>query len=134
MRTCGPQCSPRCRPRTAAPPSGPSRSGSPPHPAAPSGALIRQRLCGHEGGSWFETVATALAVLREPDSFDPAWVQAVTAPRGWDADPAQEDPLDHVRAAIAALGPRITTARYAAWARENGRPTVATLQRRTGTV
>ena len=104
------------------------------HPAAPSGALIRQRLCGHEGGSWSETVTTALAVLREPDTFDPAWVQDVTAPRDWDADPAQEDPLDHVRAAIAALGPRITTARYAAWARQNGRPTVATLQRRTGDV
>lgn len=102
------------------------------HPAAPSGALIRQRLCGHEGGSWTETVATALAVLHSPEDYDPAWVEEITAPRNWDTPADEPDPLDHVRAAIDALGPRITTARYATWARVEGRPTMATLQRRTG--
>lgn len=102
------------------------------HPAAPSGALIRQRLCGHEGGSWTETVATALAVLHSPEDYEPAWVEEITAPRDWDTPADEPDPLDHVRAAIDALGPRITTARYATWARVEGRPTMATLQRRTG--
>ena len=37
-----------------------------------------------------------------------------------------------MRAAIDALGPRITTARYGTWARAEGRPTLATLQRRSG--
>ncbi|EYT49851.1 homing endonuclease associated repeat-containing protein [Brachybacterium muris] len=102
------------------------------HPAAPSGALIRQRLCSHGGGSWTETVSTALAVLHDPEDFDPAWVEAVAAPRDWEKPAEETDPLDHVRAAIDALGPRITTARYTAWARTAGRPTMATLQRRTG--
>ncbi|MGP9538120.1 homing endonuclease associated repeat-containing protein [Brachybacterium sp. AOP43-C2-M15] len=102
------------------------------HPAAPSGALIRRRLCGHEGGSWTETVATALAVLHTPEDFDPAWVEEITAARDWESPADEPDPLDHVRAAIDALGPRITTGRYASWARAVGRPTMATLQRRTG--
>ena len=102
------------------------------HPAAPSGALIRQRLCGHEGGSWSETVTTALAVLNAPEGFDPAWIAEVTAPRDWESVPEEPSALDHVRAAIDALGPRITTARYGAWARAEGRPTLATLQRRSG--
>ena len=99
---------------------------------APSGALIRQRLCGHEGGSWTETVATALAAINSPEDFDTAWVEEVTAPRDWENAADEPAPLDHVRAAIEALGPRITTARYASWARAAGRPTTATLQRRTG--
>ncbi|MGP5056014.1 homing endonuclease associated repeat-containing protein [Brachybacterium paraconglomeratum] len=102
------------------------------HPAAPSGALVRQRLCGHEGGSWTETVATALAVLHTPEGFDPAWVEEITAPRDWETPTDDPDPLDHVRAAIDALGPRITTSRYRAWARAEGRPTFMTLQRRSG--
>ena len=103
-------------------------------PAAPSGVLVRQRLCGHEGGSWTETVTTALAVLNAPEDFDPAWITEVTAPRDWDTPPEDPAPLEHVRAAIDALGSRITTARYGAWARAEGRPTLATLQRRTGKV
>ena len=103
-------------------------------PAAPSGVLVRQRLCGHEGGSWTETVTTALAVLNAPEDFDPAWVAEVTAPCDWDTPPEEPAPLEHVRAAIDALGSRITTARYGAWARAEGRPTLATLQRRTGKV
>ena len=103
-------------------------------PAAPSGVLIRQRLCGHEGGSWTETVATALRVINEPEHFDHDWIEDVTAPRAWENPVEEVDPLDHVRAAISALGPRITTARYGAWARENGHPTLPTLQRRTGKV
>lgn len=101
-------------------------------PAAPSGALIRQRLIGHDGGSWVQTVTTALSVLRTPEQFDPVWVEAVTAPRDWDTPADEPDPLDHVRAAIDALGSRITTSQYATWARAQGRPTTATLQRRTG--
>lgn len=103
-------------------------------PAAPSGALLRHRLCGHEGGSWSETVTTALAVLNTPETFDPAWVADVSAPRDWEAPVQEPSPLEHVRAAVSALGPRITTARYATWARAEGRPTLATLQRRTGKV
>ena len=103
-------------------------------PAAPSGVLVRQRLCGHEGGSWTETVTTALAVLNAPEDFDPAWIAEVTAPRDWDTPPEEPAPLEHVRAAIDALGSRITTARYGAWARAEGRPTLATLQRRSGKV
>ena len=101
-------------------------------PAAPSGVLIRQRLCGQEGGSWTETVTTALAALNAPEDFDPAWIAEVTAPRDWENPPEEPSPLDHVRAAIDALGPRITTARYGTWARAEGRPTLATLQRRSG--
>ena len=108
--------------------------GQPQRPAAPSGVLVRQRLCGHEGGSWTETVTTALAVLNAPEDFDPAWITEVTAPRDWDTPPEDPAPLEHVRAAIDALGSRITTARYGAWARAEGRPTLATLQRRTGKV
>ncbi|MCZ4327396.1 homing endonuclease associated repeat-containing protein [Brachybacterium paraconglomeratum] len=104
------------------------------HPAAPSGALVRQRLCGHEGGSWTETVTTALAVLHTPEDFAADWVEAITAPRDWEAPADELDPLDHVRAAIDALGPRITTAQYRIWARASGHPTVATLQRRAGKV
>lgn len=99
--------------------------------AAPSGVLIRQRLCGHEGGSWTETVSTALAVINTPETFDPNWLEQVTSPRDWDAPPVELSPIDHVRAAVDALGPRITTARYGHWARAEGRPTLATLQRRT---
>ena len=102
------------------------------HPAAPSGALIRQRLCSHGGSSWTETISTALAVLHTPEDFDPTWVERITAARDWETPVDEPDPLDHVRAAIDALGPRITTARYTAWARGEGRPTMATLQRRTG--
>ena len=60
-------------------------------PAAPSGVLIRQRLCGREGGSWTETVTTALAVLNAPGDFDPPWVEAVTATRDWETPP--EEPV-----------------------------------------
>src|SRR5699024_11652223 len=69
------------------------------HPAAPSGALIRQRLCGHEGGSWSETVTTALAVLNAPEGFDPAWIADVTAPRDSARVAEEPCPLDPVRAA-----------------------------------
>src|SRR5699024_347863 len=55
-----------------------------------------------------------------------------TAPRDWETPTDEAEPLDHVRAAIDALGTRLTTARYATWARTAGRPTMATLQRRTG--
>ena len=71
-------------------------------------------------------------MLHNPEDFEPAWVEAVAAPRDWETPADETDPLDHVRAAIDALGPRITTARYATWARVEGRPTMATLQRRTG--
>ncbi|MDN5600285.1 MAG: hypothetical protein L0G52_07100 [Brachybacterium sp.] len=101
-------------------------------PAAPSGVLVRKRLCGHEGGSWTETVTTALAVLNAPEDFDPAWIAEITAPRDWESVPEEPSPLDHVRSAIDALGPRITTARYGTWARAEGHPTLATLQRRSG--
>jgi hypothetical protein len=63
-----------------------------------------------------------LAVLHTPEDFDPAWVEEITAPRDWDTPADEPDPLDHVRAAIDALGPRITTARHASWARAEGRP------------
>lgn len=99
-------------------------------PAAPSGVLVRKRLCGHEGGSWTETVTTALAVINSPETFDPDWVEDVTSPRDWDTPPEELTPIEHVRAAIDALGPQITTARYGTWARAEGRPTLATLQRR----
>src|SRR5699024_5754380 len=51
-------------------------------PAAPSGVLIRKRLCGQEGGSWTETVTTALAVLNAPADFHPACTPAAPAPPG----------------------------------------------------
>lgn len=51
------------------------------HPAAPSGALIRQRLCGHEGGSWAQTVNTALAVLNSPESFETTWAAEISEHR-----------------------------------------------------
>lgn len=101
-------------------------------PAAPSGALLRHRLCGQDRGNWTGVITTALAVINTPEVFDPVWVDQVTAPRDWETLPEEPSPLDHVRAAIDALGPRITTVKYDAWARDEGRPKTPTLQRRSG--
>lgn len=97
-------------------------------PAAPSSALIRQRM----NASWSEIVSRAVAVANGDDLGDPEWAETVRAPRDWSTAPEEPDPLDHVKAAIEDLGPRITTAAYREWAREHGRPGVPTLQRRAG--
>ncbi len=102
------------------------------HSAAPSGALVRQRLRGHHAGSWVEIVTTALEVINDPGHFDPDWVEAVTAERDWDTPPAEVAPAEHIRAAIQDLGPAVTTNQYRDWARANGHPTMQTLQRRSG--
>ncbi|MGP9695804.1 homing endonuclease associated repeat-containing protein [Brachybacterium sp. AOP25-B2-12] len=97
-------------------------------PAAPSVALIRQRL----NAGWSEIATRAVAVANGDDLGDPEWAERVRASRDWSTAPEEPDPFDHVRAAIDDLGPRITTAAYQRWARENGRPGVPTLQRRSG--
>src|SRR5699024_10322238 len=76
--------------------------------------------------------ATALAVVRQDGDLDPAWVRAIGAPRDWDAMPEPVEDLQHVRDAVAEIGTVISTQRFTVWAREKGRPTLQTLQRRTG--
>lgn len=99
------------------------------HAAAPSAALIRRRL----PHSWSEISATALAVARgDLDGLDPQWAERVSAARDWDEAPEEIGEVDHVRAAVEALGPRVTCAAYGSWARENSRPTMQTLMRRSG--
>lgn len=98
------------------------------HPAAPSGTLIRHRL----NISWAETVNTVLAVIGGTSNRPAEWIEAVSAPRDWDAIPDSRDDIQHVRDAIAALGPRVSTQRYQEWARQEGRPSMPTLLHRTG--
>ncbi|MGY5764279.1 homing endonuclease associated repeat-containing protein [Brachybacterium sp. DNPG3] len=111
------------------------------HPAAPSGVLVRQRLSRRDGHSWPEIATIALAVINDPGSLlaregtptiDAAWIDAVAAERDWDTPVEEPSPLEHIRAAIAVLGPTLTTAQYRVWARAENRPTMQTLQRRTG--
>lgn len=97
-------------------------------PAAPSSALIRQRL----NTPWSEIVTTALAIARGESDHDSEFLTAVTADRDWFAVPEQIDDVQHVRDAIAELGPRVSSQRFTRWAREQRRPTMATLMRRTG--
>lgn len=100
------------------------------HPSAPSAALIRHRI----DATWSEIVTRALAAANGDEALDPDWVSRVCAERDWNEAVAPIDPVQHVRDAIVDLGPRITTAAYGRWARENRRPGVPTLQSRAGKV
>lgn len=97
------------------------------HAAAPSPALMRHRL-----GSWSTIVVTALDAARGDAGLDPEWVARISAPRNWDDAGPQIDDLQHLRDAIADLGPELTMAAYRDWAQERKRPTAQTLLRRTG--
>ncbi|MGO3505487.1 MAG: homing endonuclease associated repeat-containing protein [Brachybacterium tyrofermentans] len=97
-------------------------------PAAPSFALIRQRI----GISWAEASAEALAVVRGESDRDPLWIAAVTAERDWNQLPEPIDDLQHIRDAIAELGRHLSLQRYSGWAKENRRPAGGTLIRRCG--
>lgn len=98
------------------------------HAAAPSVALIRRRL----PHSWSEITRIALAALGGDENLDAAWLARVTAPRDWNDVPEEIDEVDHVRDAIAELGPRLSSHDYRVWAKENRRPTMQTLMRRSG--
>lgn len=96
---------------------------------APSGALVRTRL----NLGWNEILSTALEVIAGTSDADPAWITEVLAPRDWDAPPQEEDPVQHVRDALAAAGSdRLTSSAYAQWARREERPACPTLLRKTG--
>ncbi|GAA1306167.1 homing endonuclease associated repeat-containing protein [Brachybacterium tyrofermentans] len=103
-------------------------------PAAPSGVLIRHRLRGPHARSWVEIITTALEAVNDPSALDPTWVDAVTATRDWDTPREEITPIEHILEAVRELGPMVTTNQYRDWARANGRPTMQTLQRRSGKV
>lgn len=103
-------------------------------PAAPSGVLIRQRLRGSSSLSWVEVITTALEVINDPGSHDATWIAAITAERDWETPPEELTPIEHIREAMRDLGPKITTNQYRDWARTHSRPTMPTLQRRSGKV
>lgn len=99
------------------------------HPAAPSIALIRQRL----DLSWTEIADTALQVIRGGSAgMDEEWVQAVTSPRDWSATAPEVEDIQHIRDAIAEHGSSLTLNQYRRWASTQKRPTAQTLLRRTG--
>jgi hypothetical protein len=97
-------------------------------PHLPSLALVRARL----KIPFASLKRTALEIVAGNSQRDPEWVAEVTRDRDWAGFALERDPLDDIRDARLALGPRITMAAYREWASANGRPGTATLLRRSG--
>lgn len=89
-------------------------------PGRPSGALLRIRL----SGTWLDMSRTGQRLAAGfVDKHDPNWVADVRKRRDWSTFVREDiNYEDHLRRALAEIGPVLTIAAYSQWAKENNAP------------